>query len=471
MNFDDIYLKAGELINQPIYSVPPDLLQNAVETIRRKTPKSAEQFERAKQLIPGGSQHMMTCKDPHSITIKRSLGAEMWDLDGNRYLDYLMTLGPVILGHGYPQLMEEISNVILEEGSATGLTSEWEIKACEQIVRHVKSVDKVRYFQSGTEANLAAVRLARAYTGKKKIIRIGGAYHGWSDEFVYDMQIPFSGAFQAAGIPEEHFANVIGVGPNDVPALEKAFEEAEKNGGAAALIVEPTGPETGALPVHPDFNKTARELCDRFEALLIFDEVVTGFRMAMGGAQEIYGIDADLTVFGKLITHGFPSSGALGGRKEVMDCLAGLVEGKPKPFVAGTVAGSSLTSAATYWSLKFIEEENAIEKANEKASQLCKGLNGLFDQLSLPFFSHTCASLVHFEITAPLYVDIRNPDNIMEALARKQAVDDLSTVFLAEGIQTKYGARAFLSMAHTEEHIEETLTVFEKVLKQLVQQS
>jgi len=467
MEFTEIMQRAGELVNQPIYAVPAELLQAAVEKIRSRTPRSAELFQRAKACIPGGSQHMMTCKNPHSITIRRSRGAEMWDVDGNRYLDYMMTLGPIILGHNYPPLTEKIIEVLREEGASTGLASEWEIRGIEQIKKHFRSVDRVRYFQSGTEADMAAVRLARAYTGRTKIIRIGGAYHGWADEFIYDMQIPHAGAFQAAGIPAEYYAHVIGVEPNNPEALEQAFRKAGENGGAAALILEPTGPETGAIPVQPGFNRAARELCDRWGALLIFDEVVTGFRVALGGAQELYDVEADLTVFGKLITHGFPSSGALGGKAEIMDCLAGLTPGRPKPFVAGTVAANPITTAATYWAIKMIEEEKAIEKANRAAENLSSGLNELFARLSLPFFSHTCASLVHFETTAPLFVDIRNPDKIMDALARKQALDNLSIVLLAEGIQTKYGAKAFTCMAHTETHIAETLSIFEHVLKQL----
>lgn len=471
MTFDDIMQRAAALVSRPLFSVSAERLERAVEKIRSRTPKSAALFERAKQCIPGGAQHMMVCKNPYSLTIRRSRGAEMWDVDGNRYLDYMMTMGPVILGHGYQPLMEKVIDVIREEGAATGLTSEWEIRGAEQIVRHVRSVDLVRYFQSGTEADLAAIRLARAFTGKKKLIRIGGAYHGWANEFVYDMQIPHSGAFQTAGIPEEYYSHVIAVAPNDLEALEAAFRQAESDGGAAALVLEPTGPETGAIPVHPDFNRTAREMCDRFGSLLIFDEVVTGFRLAMGGAQAYYGVDADLTVFGKLITHGFPSSGALGGRKEIMESLAGIAPGRPSPFVAGTVAGSAVTTAATYWAIRFIEEESAIERANHAAERLSAGLNGLFEQYGLPFFSHTCASLVHFETAAPLFVDIRDPEKIGDALARKQAVDDLSVVLLSEGIQTKYGARAFTCMVHTDEQIEETLAVFEGVLKEMIEQA
>ena len=464
MEFDEIWKRRDELANGPIYAIPEDKLAECVRKLKDRTPQSEKLYTQAQEYIPGGHQHMLVNKNPYPLTIRKALGSKMLDADSNEYIDYLMMAGPIILGHNFPPLIEKLIDVIREEGVGSGWTTEWEARGSEMIIRHMKTVERVRYFQSGTEADMAAVRLARAYTGKQKIIRVGGAYHGWSDEFVYDMQIPYSGSFQTAGIPEEHFKHVIGVGPNDFDALEKAFEEAEKEGGIAALFLEPMGPETGAIPVHPEYNKTARELCDKYDSLLVFDEVVTAFRVGMGGAQEYWDIDPDLTILGKVITHGFPSSGALGGPKEIMDSLAGWTPGKPKPFVAGTMAANVISTAATYWAIKFIEEEKAIEKADVTAATLRDGLNGLFSDLNLPFFSYTVSSLVHFETAAPVAVDIRNPDRIPEALERKQAVDNFATALLSENIITKYGARAFTCMAHSADDIQKTLAAFEKIL-------
>lgn len=464
MEYEEIIEKREQLVSQPIYAVSADQLEKAVDKLRKMTPVSGELFRRAEKSIPGGYQHMLVNRNPWPLTVRRSVGTTIWDADGNEFLDYLMMAGPVILGHNYPPLMDQIIKVIQEEGVGSGWTSEWEIKGSEMIIRHISSIDQVRYLQSGTEADMAAIRLARVFTGKKKVIRVGGAYHGWSDEFVYDMQIPYSGNFQTHGIPGEHFSHVISLGPNDFEGLEAAFETAKSDGGAAALIVEPMGCETGAIPMHPDFNRKARELCDKHGTLLIFDEVVTAFRVAMGGAQEYWGIDADITVLGKLITHGFPSAGAIGARKEIMDCLAGTGPGKPKPFVAGTMAANVLSTSATWWAIKLIEEENAIERATHAAVQLRDGLNTLFVDMKLPFFAYNVASLVHFETAIPLAVDIRNPERIAEALNRKQAVDNFAIALLSEGIITKYGNRAFTCMAHTDEDIRQTLQAFEKVL-------
>ncbi len=464
MNFEEIQEKREELARGPIYAIPDKTIENYSVELEKRTPKSKAIFDRAVQCIPGGVQHMLSIKNPYPLTIKNALGVKAWDVDGNRYLDYLMMAGPIILGHNYPPLMKEIINVLNDEGIGSGWTSEWEVKASELITSHMKNVGMVRFFQSGTEADMAAVRLARAYTGKKKIIRVGGSYHGWADEFVYDMQIPYSGPFQAQGIPPEHYSSVLSVGPNDFDALEQAFVFGEEKEGVAAVILEPPGGETGALPIHQDFNRRCRELCDKHGSLLIMDEVVTAFRFAMGGAQEFYGIDGDLTVLGKVLTHGFPSSGALGGKKEIMETLAGLNPEKPKPFVAGTMAGNALTTAATYWTLTFIEKEKAIERATAAAEKLSSGLNSLFSDKKLPFFSYNIASIVHYETAAPLTIDIRKEGAVVNALARKKAVDDFAKVLLTEGIITKYGARAFTSMAHTDDDIKKTLAVFEKTI-------
>jgi glutamate-1-semialdehyde 2,1-aminomutase len=465
MKFEEIMDRRRALADGPILALPAEKVDEAAERIAKATPTSKALYEKAKAVIPGGCQHMLAFSRPYPLTIRRAEGVYFYDADGNRYTDYLMMAGPVILGHNYPPLIDKLCEVMQTEGVGSGWNSEWEIKGSEMIAKHFRSVDLVRYFQSGTEADMAAARLSRAYTGKQKIIRIGGAYHGWSAEFIYDMQIPHAGPFQCAGIPEEYYAHIVSVPPNDIAALEQAFNSHKEN--VAALIVEPLGGESGAMPAHPDFFKTCRELCDRHDAILIFDEVVTGFRLAMGGAQEYYGIEADLTVFGKIITHGLPSSGALGGHKDIMECLAGLNPSKPKPFVAGTMAGNAISTSATYWTIRYMEEENALEKADKAAEILSSGLNRLFEALRLPFFSYRFASIVHFETAAPLAVDIRRPGGIESALARKQAVDDLAVALLAEGVVTKYGARAFNGMAHTEDIVNRTLNAFETVLKMI----
>jgi glutamate-1-semialdehyde 2,1-aminomutase len=471
MDFHEIRKRREQLAESPIYAIPDEKMADLAKQFAERTPRSKQLFDAAQRCIPGGAQHMLVIKNPYPLTIARALGDRVWDVDGNEFIDYLMMAGPIILGHNYPPLIEKVVEVLQGEGVGFGWTSEWEIKSSELIARHMKNVDMVRFFQSGTEADLAAVRLARAYTGKTKLLRIGGCYHGWADELVYDMQIPYSGTFQAQGIPEQHFCNVISVGPGDVDGLAQAFEKGSGEGGVAALIVEGAGCEAGAIPFDPDFYGVCRELCDRYESLFIMDEVVTGFRVALGGAQELYGVDADLSVLGKLVTHGFPSAGALGGKKEIMECLAGLNPTKPKPFVAGTMAGNAISTAASYWALRYIEEQEAIPKATAAAEMLCRGLNDLFESLALPFFSYHIASIVHYETAGPLTIDIRKEGGIPNALSRKKAVDDLARALLTEGIVSKYGARAFTCMAHSDEDVTTTLSAFERCIGMMQEQS
>lgn len=204
-------------------------------------------------------------------------------------------------------------------------------------------------------------------------------------------------------------------------------------------MVEPLGAESGSIPIIPGFNKRIRQLCDEYDVLLIFDEVVTGFRVDLGGAQKYFGVKPDLTIFGKILTHGYPSTGAVGGRADVMDVITGDVEaGGKHAFVGGTIRGNPLSVAATYWTIKFIDEENAIEKA-AAADDLVKKLNNLFQEYETPYFAYNYKSCIHYETFCPVAVDIRDANNIPKAVQRKKAVDDIATFLFSEGLITKYG--------------------------------
>lgn len=466
MKFEEIQRRRSELTHGPLFTIGSDKMAEIREKLEKKWTRSKILYEEALKCIPGGAQHMLVNKDPFPITIKRALGSKIWDVDDNEYTDYLMMAGPIILGHNYPPLVEKVTEVLKEEGTGTGWTSEWEIKSAQLIKRHIPSIELFRYFQSGTEADMAAARVVRVFTNKKKIIKIGGSYHGWADQFCYDMHIPFSTTLDAHGIPGECFNHLISIPPNDVDALEKAFESSRDQGGIAAVFLEPLGGEAGGVPMHPEFPKIVRDLCDRYESLLVFDEVVTAFRMGLGGAQAYYNVKPDVTIFGKILTHGFPSSGGVGGRKDIMECfVVGLQPGKGNAFVGGTMGANPITTSATYWALKFIEEENTVEKAAKAGGRLTQGLNDLFERTGFPFFAYNFKSIVHFETAAPVAVDLREQGAIANALNRKKAVDEMATALLEEGVITKYGNRAFTSMAHSEEDIGFTLQAFENVLK------
>ncbi len=312
---------------------------------------------------------------------------------------------PIILGHGFDPLDEKIIEIIREKGPATGLTSEYELLAAEEIIKHMPGVEMVRFLQSGTEADMAAIRIARAFTGKQKIIKIGGSYHGWSDQMVYSLHIPGTGALNPRASRTRCYAHIVDVAPNDFDALEKAFKDNQDKGGIAGILVEPVGGESGAHPVHPDWNTTIRELCDQYGSLLIFDEVVTGFRLDMGGAQKYFNIMPDLTVLGKIIAHGYPSSGAVAGRKDVMSvCTGGLGE---KIYIGGTLAANPISTAACYHALKLMEEHDAVGKATAYADRLTKAMNDLFaTRPDLGFFVYNFGPIMHYMTTAFFSVDL-----------------------------------------------------------------
>jgi glutamate-1-semialdehyde 2,1-aminomutase len=370
---------------------------------------------------------------------------------------------PIILGHSFEPLDEKIIEIIREKGSASGLTSEYELLAAQEIINHMPGVEMVRFLQSGTEADMAVIRIARAFTRKLKIIKIGGSYHGWSDQMVYSVYVPGTGSLESKGIPAECFAHIIDVAPNDFDALEKAFKDNKDKGGVAGVLVEPIGGESGAHPVHPDWNKIIRKLCDQYESLLIFDEVVTGFRLDMGGAQKYYNIIPDLTVLGKIITHGYPSAGAVAGRKDVMSvCSGGLGD---KVFLGGTLAANPISMAACYYALKLMVEHDAVGKATAYANRITKSLNDLFAKRSdLGFFVYNFGPIIHYMTTAFFSFDLTQPDAFTQIITRKQVADDYQLVTMAHGLCTLAATRMYTCMQHDDEALKKTLEIWEYLL-------
>lgn len=467
MEYEEIKRRLKVITENPIKEIPEEEMTKVRKKIAEMAPQSKPLAEELKEMIPGGAQHQLVIKDPYPISMKKAQGTRMWDVDDNEYTDYLMSAGACILGHNHPKLKEEIVKVFNDLPPDLYWNCEWENKAIKAIQKHVPSIEKLQYFQSGTEADMAALRIARVFTGNEIVIKFSGSYHGWSDQLTYDIHIPYSGAMESDGIPRGCYKSTVSIPPADIDALEEALEKyTQKRKGVAAVLVEPLGAESGSIPIPPDFNKQIRELCDQYDVLLIFDEVVTGFRLAMGGAQEYFGVKPDLTIFGKIITQGFPGAGIVGGRADIMDVVTGDVEtGGAHAFVGGTLRGNPLTVAATYWTIKILEQEDTIEKAAKAADDLVEKLNFLFEEHNRPYFAYNYKSCIHFETYSPVAMDIRDANNIPKAVQRKKCVDDIATVLLSEGILTKYGNRAFSCMMHTPEDNDKFIDAFEKVLK------
>ncbi|NHI94344.1 MAG: aminotransferase class III-fold pyridoxal phosphate-dependent enzyme [Candidatus Lokiarchaeota archaeon] len=466
MEFEEIQNKIKIIINSPTQAIPDNSMVKIRKELTKRAPKSKKLFEEMKNNVPGGFEHQLVLNDPFAITLKKSSGSKQWDVDDNQYLDILSGAGAVILGHNYPQLRDKIIEVMQDVDSACYLTNEYELKAVKEIKKHVKSLELFKFYQSGTEADMAAIRLARVYTKKKKIIKIGGAYHGWSDQLTYDMHVPFSGDLESHGIPSSCFKDTIAVPPNDIDALEAEFKKFEEKKGIAAIILEPLGPESGNIPVAPDYNKAVEELCQKYGSLLIFDEVVTGFRMDMGGAQKYFGVKPDLTTFGKLLTHGFPSTGGLGGRRDIMEYLAsGIEAAEEKVMATGTLLGNPLSAAACYYTLQYLEKENAVEKAAYMGNKLTNRLNELFESHGFPFFAFNYKSIVQYKTYAPINMDIRIQGNIEKALYRNQCVGRIATAMLWQNVITKRGASGFTTIAHTDKDLDYLIQAFDTVLK------
>ena len=321
-NVDEIYARLNTLVSQPLRSVKREKMAEYLNYFETRCRRSKQLTDEAKQIIPGGVQHNLAFNYPFPIAMEKAECAHLWDVDGNRYIDFLQAGGPTMLGSNYAPLREKVFEMLKSCGPVTGLFHEYELKLAQLIQRFMPSIEMFRMLGSGTEAVMAAIRAARTFTKKKYVIKVGGAYHGWSDQMVYGLHVPGTGRLEAKGIPVGASRATEEFYPNSLGALRRHLMVNRLRGGTAAVIVEPVGPESGTRPVPFDFNQKVRELCDEFGALLIFDEVVTGFRLGMGGAKGYFGVKPDLTVFGKCITGGYPMAGGVGGRREVVMTFA-----------------------------------------------------------------------------------------------------------------------------------------------------
>jgi glutamate-1-semialdehyde 2,1-aminomutase len=471
-----IYKELKDLTSQPIRAIGEEEMKGVLSYFEEKCPKSKEISTRAKQFIPGGVQHNLAFNYPFPIAVVKAEGAYMWDADGNRYIDFLQAGGPTILGSNYPAIREEVKKLLDNAGPVTGLLHEAELLLAQEINKHMPAVEMFRMLGSGTEAVMASLRISRIATKKKRIVKIGGAYHGWSEQMVYGLKIPGTRQYlESHGIPKKCYAATDEVRPNDLGMLEKRlFLNKMFHGGTAAVIVEPVGPESGTRPVSLNYNKEVRRLCTKYGALFIFDEVVTGFRVGLGGAQGYFGVEPDLTVFGKVIAGGYPAAGGVGGKKQYAGLMAaGVATGSHKAYVGGTLAANPLSSLAGYLTIQEIERTNACVKAGRAGERLAAGLTALVKKYALPYVVYSQGSIVHLECTGAMSYDfssffllksllgvLKSQKNVME---RKTAMEHMGAAYMSEGIVTLAGSRLYTSLADTDEVIDEALAAFERV--------
>ena len=364
---------------------------------------SEELFDRAVKVIPGGVNSPVRAYGAIGIAprfIDRADGCHIYDVDGKEYVDYIDSWGPMILGHNFPEVKESVLKAC-EKGLSFGCATAIEVEMAEFICDHIPHVDMVRMVNSGTEAVMSAVRVARGFTGKNKIIKFAGCYHGHSDAMLVSAGsgVMTSGVPDSAGVPKGCTEDTMTAVYNDLDSVRALMEQAD--GQTAAVIVEAVGANMGVVPPKKGFLEGLRKLCDEYGALLIFDEVITGFRLAFGGAAEYFGVTPDLVTYGKIIGAGMPV-GAYGGRREIME----LVSPVGKVYQAGTLSGNPIAMAAGLTQLKYLYEHQEIYKdLEEKGKRLYGGMEKILAEKNLPYHINHVSSLGSLFFTEQEVVD------------------------------------------------------------------
>lgn len=466
-----------ELIKKPIYTISDEALANyESEYFDKKCQKSKAMIEEAKTIIPGGVQHNLAFNYPFPLVFTKAEGCYLEDIDGNRYFDFLQAGGPTVLGSNPPEVREQVIDLLNTCGPSTGLFHEFEYKLAKKIADSMPTVDMFRMLQSGTEGCMLAIRIARLATKNRNVVKMGGAYHGWSDQLGYGIRIPGTKFTQAHGVPIRLMRDTQEFYPGDLDALERILRLNLFRGGTACVMLEPIGPESGSRPVDKNFCKGVERLCRKYGALLIFDEVVTGFRLGMSGAQGYFNCSPDLTVFGKVIAGGYPGAGGVGGKKEYMKYLGAGLDGAvkvKKAFCGGTLSANPLSCAAGYFTLEEIDKQNACVKAGLMGDRITKGLNEIIERRHLPFVAFNQGSICHLETVGTLAFSINwkkpwtIPSVLSETNVRKTEMTHMGAAYMAEGLVTLAGSRLYTSAAYTEKEIDEALAAFDRVFSHI----
>ncbi len=423
--------------------------------------QSQKLFNHAQLLIPGGVNSPVRAFRSVGGTppfIRRGRGSQIWDADGNVYIDYVGSWGPLIAGHAHPEVVKAVQQMA-ERGLSFGAPTEAELEMASLLVKLVPSMEQVRLVSSGTEATMSAIRVARGFTRRSKIIKFEGCYHGHADGLLVKAG---SGALtfgqpSSAGVPAEIAAHTLVLDFNDEAALNTAFVREGKD--IAAVIVEPVVGNANLIVPKPGFLQALRELCTRHGVVLIFDEVMTGFRVALGGAQALYGITPDMTTLGKVIGGGMPLA-AFGGRRDIMQCLAPI----GPVYQAGTLSGNPVAVAAGLATLRIVQTAGFYDKLSATAYALCKGLSEAAAGHQVAFSAQHVGGMfgLYFRTTAPqTYAEVMECD--------KDRFNQFFHSMLAEGVYLAPSAyeAGFVSSAHTTADIDNTVAAANKAFAAL----
>lgn len=425
--------------------------------MKEKTENSEKLFKKAKKYIPGGvNSPVRAFQSVGGVPrfIEKGIGAYIYDIDGNEYIDYVNSWGPMILGHRNKEIEKSVQEAI-EKGLSFGAATESEVKMAELICELVPSIEMIRMVNSGTEAVMSAIRVARGYTGKEKIIKFAGCYHGHSDGLLVSAGsgLMTGGIPNSAGVTQGCVQDTLVAVYNDIESVEQIFKKFGKE--IAAIIVEPVAANMGVVIPKKNFLQQLREICDQYNSLLIFDEVITGFRLQLDGAQGWFHVKPDITTFGKIIGAGMPV-GAYGGKKEIMEIIAPCGD----VYQAGTLSGNPIAMTAGLTQLKILKEHPEIyQNINNLGNRLYKSIQKIILEANVDCQVNYIGSLGCIFFTNELVTDYNS--------ARKSNIKKYADYFhfmLGHGIffaPSQFEA-IFLSNAHGEKEIEKTIEIFQE---------
>jgi len=426
-----------------------------------KDDRSRELWQRAQKVMPGGVNspvRAMASVGREPLFIRSARGCHIEDADGNRYIDYVGSWGPMILGHANEDVVAAVKKAA-ERGTSFGAPTEAEVVFAEMISRLMPELDQVRLVSSGTEATMSALRLARGYTGRDIIVKFDGCYHGHGDGLLVaaGSGLATLGIPSCPGVPDEIAELSVSLPYNDLAAVEKLFHQ--KGDQVAAVIIEPVAGNMGVVPPAPGFLQGLREICDEYNTLLIFDEVITGFRVALGGAQALYEVVPDLTTLGKIIGGGLPV-GAYGGKAEIMAKISPV----GPVYQAGTLSGNPLATAAGIRALDLLDVAGVYERLEEASARLYEGLGEVFKEAKLPHCGNRVGSMFSYFFQKGPVIDWASASQSdTEAFARWHGAMLSRGIYLAP---SQYEA-TFVSLAHDNDTIDQTLAVAAEAVKEV----
>ena len=441
----------------------------SIQNYMARTPRSRALYQRARETFPSGVTHDTRHLKPYPIFVERAQGARKWDVDSREYIDYFGGHGALILGHNHPRVTEAVREQ-LGKGTHYGASHELELEWAEQIIRMVPCADKVRFTASGTEASLLALRVARAFKGKPKILRFATNFHGWHDQVAFAASSGFDGT-PPSGITADNIENTVLCDPNDIAQVARALDSRDD---IAAAILEPTGASFGRVPTQGEFLRQLRALTRERGVLLIFDEVITGFRVAPGGAQEYYGVTPDLALFAKIVAGGFPG-GAIAGRTDLLDVMTHRDDAswndKRRVPHQGTFNANPISARAGLATLKLVAENGIADRANQNGEILRNALADAIEKRGLNWLVYGEFSGFHIlplaedqtYTRADIYAG-NVPHAVLKGGASTEQIHALRCGLLAEGVDIMPWPGGVISAVHTPADLEQTARAFDRAL-------